>query len=766
MRRALVITGSFVAIFLLGFMGLRSDGGFTVENAYRILQLFTLEGDWTHELETIPWQIQLVRFLAPVTLVGTAILVLAQDALLKLGNLSARFFSKHIVVIGLNEHSWHLIRTAVRRGRRVVVLERDGENPRVEECRKLGVRVIVDDWLAARNLQRCSVLRAASVVAFTENDGTNVELMLLTKRLLAAAGAVRDPLRFHIHLMDTRLAVRLQEYPKFFDNYELAEVNFFNSDEKSARTLFRDYPFELYADALRKDRVHIAIFGFNAPAEQLILKIARTAHYARNVRPKVTVFCSKPEAARFGFLAEHRYALEVMDLSYEPEQPDGRPFFEGDDTEVLQSVTAYIVCQPDDQASLNQALALRAAVLLGKGENAPIFVRMRSSDGVAQLLEGGDEDSEVPDGIFPFGMLDRVLDVASVVDEHQDILARAFHEAHRSYAETVVGRGKRASDKPWNLLPEYYRDRNRTQTDHIDIKLRAIGYRRAPTGATLAFGDDEVEIIARMENERYMAEQRLLGYRFGGKKDEQAKVLVESEAKDLSQDRSTQRQIPTILAEHLGESITRDVIVGITGHRHEVDFADPGLQAACKATLRTIRDANPGASFVVMSSLAEGADRFVADLALDILDATLRSPLPLPYEHYVQDFDENNGSVDEFKQFVARAEEYFELPLCFAGASELTDQNARANQYALAGAYIVQRCHELIALWDGKPPDGRGGTGDVVDWRVNGVPAEYHYPCTYFPPVEARMPYVIPPVPGLDFVPQRLEAWPPLNDAL
>jgi hypothetical protein len=51
---------------------------------------------------------------------------------------------------------------------------------------------------------------------------------------------------------------------------------------------------------------------------------------------------------------------------------------------------------------------------------------------------------------------------------------------------------------------------------------------------------------------------------------------------------------------------------------------------------------------------------------------------------------------------------------------------ARSRQYARAGAFIVERCQVLIALWDGEPARGPGGTGALVRWTLEGVvPPEF-----------------------------------------
>ena len=44
--------------------------------------------------------------------------------------------------------------------------------------------------------------------------------------------------------------------------------------------------------------------------------------------------------------------------------------------------------------------------------------------------------------------------------------------------------------------------------------------------------------------------------------------------------------------------------------------------------------------------------------------------------------------------------------------SSTAENQSRDKQYALTGAYIVQRSDYLIAIYDGQPAAGVGGTGD------------------------------------------------------
>ena len=102
------------------------------------------------------------------------------------------------------------------------------------------------------------------------------------------------------------------------------------------------------------------------------------------------------------------------------------------------------------------------------------------------------------------------------------------------------------------------------------------------------------------------------------------------------------------------------------------------LRAAVDRTLDHIRGLYPAATFSVMSSLAEGADRLIARAAMNRLGARLYVPLPLPFEVYVQDFGDSStldheASIAEFDELLGRADRYFELPLEFGTRVELAE---------------------------------------------------------------------------------------------
>ncbi len=157
-------------------------------------------------------------------------------------------------------------------------------------------------------------------------------------------------------------------------------------------------------------------------------------------------------------------------------------------------------------------------------------------------------------------------------------------------------------------------------------------------------------------------------------------------------------------------SVSRELVVGVTGHRFlaDVDRVSAGVDEA----LTHIQDAFPARTLNIMSSLAEGADRLVATRALARPGVTLEAVLPLPPDEYVRDFA-TEDSRQEFSALLEQAARIVSMP----------PAPSRAAAYDAAGRFILDRCEALIAVWDGKEAQGQGGTGAIVaEARRRGLP--------------------------------------------
>lgn len=134
--------------------------------------------------------------------------------------------------------------------------------------------------------------------------------------------------------------------------------------------------------------------------------------------------------------------------------------------------------------------------------------------------------------------------------------------------------------------------------------------------------------------------------------------------------------------------------VGVTGHQDRPGISWPWVAEVIRNELSSY-----SAGLIGLSSLAKGADQIFADAVIEF-GGELHFVVPIMnYEKTLMGKD-----LMRFLRLRSVATAIIELP---AAASE---QDA----YLAAGEYIAFHSDLLIAVWDGKPAGGKGGTADIV----------------------------------------------------
>jgi hypothetical protein len=165
-------------------------------------------------------------------------------------------------------------------------------------------------------------------------------------------------------------------------------------------------------------------------------------------------------------------------------------------------------------------------------------------------------------------------------------------------------------------------------------------------------------------------------------------------------------------------------VVAVTGHRDLVPDEIPILRSRVRDCLFSLRCEYPSRIIVVLSSLADGADRIVAEEAVK-LGMPLSVVLPMPRVLYEEDFTPE--SRDQFAQLCDVAAEVFELPILpGATARSIAEHGpARTRQYAQVGVFLSAHCHVMLAIWDGKDSELMGGTAATVRFHHHDVMPGY-----------------------------------------
>ena len=136
--------------------------------------------------------------------------------------------------------------------------------------------------------------------------------------------------------------------------------------------------------------------------------------------------------------------------------------------------------------------------------------------------------------------------------------------------------------------------------------------------------------------------------------------------------------------------------IGITGHS-----ALAGDTAVLVADgLREVLAEWAGDSLVGVTCLARGADQIFARVVLE-LGGSVEVVLP------AADYRERKvkpGNAAEFDELLDQVAAVHTMPFAVSGRAA----------YLAASEHVMAEVERMVAVWDGAPADGAGGTGDVV----------------------------------------------------
>ena len=110
---------------------------------------------------------------------------------------------------------------------------------------------------------------------------------------------------------------------------------------------------------------------------------------------------------------------------------------------------------------------------------------------------------------------------------------------------------------------------------------------------------------------------------------------------------------------------------------------------------------------VLVSPLAEGTDQLAAEVAL-AAGETIDACLPFSAKEYRNDFE--GSAAERFDHLLSRARNSLTLP---------GETAERAEAYRAVGEVTAAQCDILLAVWDGEPARGIGGTPEIIENAVS-----------------------------------------------
>ena len=150
--------------------------------------------------------------------------------------------------------------------------------------------------------------------------------------------------------------------------------------------------------------------------------------------------------------------------------------------------------------------------------------------------------------------------------------------------------------------------------------------------------------------------------------------------------------------------------IGVTGHQ---TIPAAALQHVVDGVREVIETA--ASPLIALTSLAAGADQLAAT---EVVAAGGKLHVIVPCRAYDTSFADG-----------VQRRRYRELLDQATDVETLTYEQPSEEAFWAAGRCVVDRANPLLAIWDGAPSRGLGGTADVVTYaRGRGVPVRVVWP--------------------------------------
>lgn len=604
-----IIVGLGVSVILLGLCGFvwqrwcDESAGNWDQVLFKAVQLCTLQSGAVDDDNLLLSGARLLAMILIVLVAWKALSTLLREST-DVWWLTKR--NGHTIICGLGRIGALLVEDLCKEGKQkqIVVIEPDEFNTNLHRCRELGAIVLIGDATEEEVLAKAGVRRASNIFAVTGSGDSNIEVAVTVCRMMVDGQAASVPaaatpangqppaepkrLRCYVHIVEAQLADLFKQHPVFRNQRDLVDVEVFNALANSARNVFIEQLLDHRPTKLA-EVAHYVILGFGEMGQCLAITLAQLAHFSNNKRCRMTIYYTGTDDAVCSFRCRYpRFAPEItLDQLIDPDpemdawtsrhfrppkeiqvdDPNGVEYvcnaaFEKAPLDIadytfltrLQQTLAHdhvkpaiFVCLDNDRKNFDTAYRLHHKLEFGLLKQVPIFAWIPKQPALAELLRNEMSASEAKSAahVYPFGECSRSCSYKEVTQPVGDTLAKAFHD---DYVASFCSGSDEPRCQPWELLSEQFRVSNRLAADHALVKLAMIGCElspEAPAGKAVTATDQDKELLAPTEHNRWVAERLLAGWQFGKSRVDAPRVhpdLIpfnklndEQRAKDISQ---------------------------------------------------------------------------------------------------------------------------------------------------------------------------------------------------------------------------------------
>jgi hypothetical protein len=534
----LLIVATSLASFVCGLAGFHiSDPGSPfLTKLYLTLQLFTFQaGDIDG---AVPIPLEIARWLAPATTLGSLFAAARSYFHGVWGRLRLLFARDHTVICGGGSKGSLLAEELVGREGLLVVIEKDSANATLASLRKKGAVVITGDAGFPDVLREARIHEAKTLVCLAGDDRTNLGIAM------AAAGQVdvgraENPLQIHVHIADVahrNILQRNRALDIIDEKYH--QIRTFNYFTNRARVALKELPLN-WEPVQGKAKKAKLIAGTVGPLERAILvQAAHIGHFPDGERVSVYLLSPTAEADKRNLVKDYP-GFEIcapihavkLDLATDFTEAVAK-ITEHDGSDVL---TTVLMTDHEVESAFVGALLLSER--LRGAQRYRIVLDAPDHHGIKKVLQTGHDDRgrKLSSFIELLPGVSTACGHEAVFSESLDTIAIKIHDTWFKETQAKIATAEKSGNheeakkhrakatfKPWPELSEEQKDANRLAADHLETKVRSVGLDPKDPELVSAWKNlstDDLDMLSRMEHERWAAPYWMAGWQKGPRDD-------------------------------------------------------------------------------------------------------------------------------------------------------------------------------------------------------------------------------------------------------
>lgn len=476
---------------------------------YKTLQIFQLEASF--DMEQLPPLLNIIRFLAPITLAGALFQMLKNlfsDLITR--TIISIFLKNHTIICGCNTKSLCVL-NGISKDKKIVLICDEDEIDSKDIFNKKVLK-LKGDYTQPSTLFNAGILKCNEIFCISENDGKNIETMSIASKII----------RTYKINHNIELTVDIEDNNKY-KNYEKIKPISYDGDPVYIKfSSFKKNAIRLFIDNIAKYSV-IRNIHINEGKEPIILIFGVNNNVIEIIRELILLVVGKDNNINLIFVDKNQEFYNNVLINKLPELSrvanlhflDYPSFINNEIPEniakLLEKLSSCLIYAENEENSLNWAIETRQILFknLSLKDEPKIFVYL---DSKTNILEANPElyNKYYKVGIDIFASMNYLSSIDySLQYDDLDIIAKKIHS---EYCKMPTAN----NNLIWNSLSEGEKNDNRYAARFLNIKLDYIGL------SILDFNDKrkhtplkeirDIDLLRRLEHKRWYVSKILSGF--------------------------------------------------------------------------------------------------------------------------------------------------------------------------------------------------------------------------------------------------------------